>query len=409
MTTRSPHPHAKSISSEYTGHNRSVGIYKLCYPNPSETFITTQAKALARYEPLILARKRIDVTDIATLAVSDHDNFGIRQGWLSFTRSPSLFLSDARVRNLSLIHAHSGPDGVYALKLAEALASPLVVTFHGQDATSRKWPLFRSLFGMTIVTYFRLLHRLKTRGAAFIAVSDFIHHCLLAQGFPPQKIHRLHIGVDTARFSPLPERDSGDNVRFILNVARHVPVKGVDSLLRSFALVASEHPRILLLQVGAGPLTGYLHGLARDLGIADRVRFLGSVTHEEVRTLMQRAEIVALSSKTADTGAQEALGMVLNEASACGIPLVATKSGGILEAVIHGETGLLSPPCDDLALAHNMNQLLSDEGLRRCFGLRGREFVCDQFCLRKQTAKLEYLYDRLVENKLSKGRVLEHP
>ena len=375
----------------------SVGIFKLRYPLPSETFITSQSKALTRYEPLVLARKNCGTTSLPVLDTSDNDPAGIRQGWYAFTRSPAYFLSDRRVRALTLIHAHSGPDGVYALPLVQRLAVPLVVTFHGQDATSRSWPLFRALFGVTVAIYCRYLHRLIKDSSAIIAVSDFVQSCLMARGFPKEKIHKLSIGVDTERFCPLPIPAGSINERYILNVARHVPVKGVDTTLRAFALIAREHSSVQLLQVGAGPLTKSLQQLACVLGVSDRVRFLGPLTHHEVLPLMQSAEVVVLSSRTDHTGAREALGMVLNEASACGVALAATCSGGIPEAVLHGKTGFLSPEEDERSLAENLARLLADEELRRTLGRHGREYVCEKFCLRKQTAQLEYLYDCVIE------------
>ena len=377
--------------------SHSVGIFRLRYPFISETFVTTQALALTNYYPLILSRKKYFGAELQGVAVSDADPFGVRQAWLALTRSPSFFLKDARVRKLSLIHAHFGMDGVYALKLAERLSVPLVVTYHGVDATSSMSRLFSAFFGVSVFTYARCLHLLKKRGAAFIAVSDFIRDCLLSKGFSPEKVHRLYIGVDTGRFSPLSESTEKVAERYILNVARHVSVKGVGTTLRAFARVAREFPEVNLVQVGVGPLTESHRRLSRELGIADRVRFLGNLPHESVLHLMQRSEIVALTSETANTGAREALGMVLNEASSCGIPVVATRSGGIPEAVIDGETGFLSPERDDQSLAENLARLLVDNELRQRFGAGGRKFVCERFCLRKQTSKLELLYDQLVK------------
>jgi glycosyltransferase involved in cell wall biosynthesis len=108
---------------------------------------------------------------------------------------------------------------------------------------------------------------------------------------------------------------------------------------------------------------------------------------------MQRAPIVALTSRSARNGDAEALGLVLNEASACECAIVATEHGGIPEAVRHGETGLLAPENDDGAIAEHINTLLDDAGLARRMGTRGREFVCDSFDIRKQTALLEDVYD----------------
>ena len=378
-------------------HDRSVGIFKLRYPIPSETFITSQALALTTYQPLFLARKKTNATEAPLLALSDHDPYGFRQGWLALTRSVSFFLGDKRVKPLSLIHAHFGLDGVYALNLAERLHVPLVVTFHGLDTTARKWRLFTSLFGVTVINYFWYVRRLQKHGAAFIAASGFIRDCLLAQGFPAEKIHQLYIGVDTQQFCPVPETGRVAGNRYILNVARHVPVKGVDTLLRAFARIADRHPGVTLKQVGEGALTASLHSLARELGIADRVRFLGVQTPPQVLALMQQADLFALTSQTAATGAREGLGIVLNEASACGIPVVATRCGGIPEAVLDGETGLLSPERDIRRLAENLDCLLGNEELRLRMGMRGREFVCQKFCLRTQTEKLERLYDHVLE------------
>src|SRR5262249_2881776 len=107
----------------------------------------------------------------------------------------------------------------------------------------------------------------------------------------------------------------------------------------------------------------------------------------------QKAELFALTSETAPGGDAEGLGLVLNEASASGCPVVATLHGGIAEAVSHGETGLLAKEKDVVGIAEQLDTLLGDPALRAEMGRRGRELVCDQFDLDKQTAKLEDLYD----------------
>jgi len=126
------------------------------------------------------------------------------------------------------------------------------------------------------------------------------------------------------------------------------------------------------------------------------VSFLGAKPSEIVRSLMQQCEVFCLPSRTAKDGNSETLGIVFNEASACGKPVVSTLHGGIPEAVLNGETGLLVEENDHKALAEKLDFLLSNPDAAKKMGRRGREFVCDVFDLHKQTQKLELIYDDLV-------------
>jgi len=380
----------------------SVGVFRLQYPVVSEAFIREQVGAMRRYRPIIVARSWTGGAASAAGAGSPPRVLvgggasGVRgrlaRTAYAATASPRLF---ARARTgwppLALIHAHFGPDASYALPLAEQLGVPLIATFHGWDVTlpdrSYRWR-------GSLTTWQYLLRRdaLRAHGAAFVAVSDYIRGRLLALGFPADRIVRLYVGVDVDAFHPASEPAAE---RYIFSAARHTPQKGVETLLRAFARIAPRFPDLHLVQVGAGPLTGRLHHVAGRLGIAGRVRFLGAQPHEVVRRLMQQAALVALTSETPPNGQQEALGLVLNEAGACGLPVVATRHGGMPEAVIDGETGLLRAERDERGIADAFTALLSDRALAERMGERGRALVGDVFNLRTQTAALEALYDRV--------------
>jgi glycosyltransferase involved in cell wall biosynthesis len=273
------------------------------------------------------------------------------------------------------------------------LGVPLVVTFHGADCTVSRRSLWRS---GKLYNYRFLLRegRLKREAALFVAVSDFIRGRLIDRGYPAGRVIKHYIGVDTERFRP--GRDGGGEP-YVLSVARHVAKKGIDVLLRAFARLATRHPSLLLLQVGAGPLTGQLQALTRALGTTSRVRFLGAQAHERVTELMQGARALVLSSRTTVDGDSEGLGIVINEASACGVPVVATRHGGIPEAVVDGETGFLIAEGDDAALSDRLDALLSDMALARRMGRRGREYVSEMFNIRKQTRALEVVYDEVLQ------------
>lgn len=304
--------------------------------------------------------------------------------------SPWLFGPRATVPPVGLIHAHFAPDASYALPFAKWLGVPLVATFHGWDVTVPDAWFLREP-SVTTAHYVVRREALKQGGAAFIAVSDFIKSRLLAMGFPAERVVRSYIGVDIRKFAPA----SGPLAeRYILSTARHRRQKGIDTLLKAFARIASRFPDVSLVQVGTGTRTSELHALADRLGLGRRVRFLGAQSHDAVLALTQRATVVALTSQTPPSGQQEALGIVLNEAGACCVPVVGTRHGGIPEAIRDGETGFITEEYDDAAIATALAALLEDRALAEQMGRRGREFVCDVFNLQTQTASLEQLYDR---------------
>jgi glycosyltransferase involved in cell wall biosynthesis len=370
----------------------SIGIYRSLFPLPSETFISEQARALRRFSPRMLARRYLGGSSLPVITPAPGAWSRLRDLAFAATADPRWFPVGRALEGIQLIHAHFGPDGIYAMRLAQARGIPFLVTFHGFDVTSTDWALASSLRPSSACY---LMHRaeLKRSGGAFIAVSKFIRSILLEQGFPPERVRLHYIGVDTARF--VPAGDPGSRTH-LLCVGRHVEKKGIDVLLEAFARVAPRFPRVDLLQVGSGPLTSTLKALAARLGLGDRVRFLGSRPHEEVRRMMQEAYAFVLPSRRAGTGDSEALGIVFLEASACGRPVISTVHGGIPEAVLHGETGLLAAEGDPESLAAHLATLLGDRELADAMGRRGRDYVCGGFDLFRQTEKLEGIYQELL-------------
>lgn len=370
-----------------------IGIYHKTFPRVSMQFVSEQARNLVKYSPTFILCTLLQEIPFQKLSISQTDFLKIKQVIYLLTRSPILFGNLDALKNLKLIHAHFGPDGVYAMELAKTLKIPFLVTFHGYDITISRQEIWRT--GKFL--YYQLLfheEKLKEQASALIAVSHFIRKKLIEEGYPEEKIILHHIGVDTEKFTPA-ANETGE--RYVLCIGRHTPKKGIDTLLRAFARLSAKHPHVSLLQVGAGPMTAELQTLVQELGISSRVRFLGAQPHETVLKLMQGAEIFALSSQTAPNGDCEGLPIVINEASACAIPVVSTWHSGIPEAVLDGETGFLVPERDDTALAEKIDILLSDRDLGKQMGRRGRKLACEEFDIRKQTAKLEEIYDAIAQ------------
>jgi len=372
---------------------RSVGIYRSFFPLGTEAFITEQARSLQRYEPRMVVRRYLGGSALPVVAPRPSAGHRLRDLVFALTADPLYFHVGRGLAGLHLIHAHFGPDGVYAMRLAQYLDLPFLVSFHGFDAPPARRTLAR---GLRPAALCYLMHRTELRrsAGAFIAVSRFIQEGLIRHGFPEDKVRLHYTGVDTGLFTPAP---ASARPPFLLCVAEHVERKGIDVLLRAFARIAGRFPQVELVLAGGGPLTPGLQVEAAGLGLAGRARFLGPCPAHEVLRLLQDAYAFVLPCRTAEGGDSEGLGMIFLEASACGRPVVATVHGGIPEVVRHGETGLLAPENDPEALAGHLAALLEDRALAEEMGRRGREFVCDQFDLFRQTAKLELIYDEILD------------
>lgn len=158
--------------------------------------------------------------------------------------------------------------------------------------------------------------------------------------------------------------------------------------------VQAIRPEVELVVIGNGPLRSALEQLAGEL--LCRYRFLGTQSPESVQAWMNRAQVFSVPSITAKSGDAEGFGIVFAEAQAMGLPVVSFASGGVVEAVAHGETGFLATERDWEALAKHIIYLLKDETLRQQFSQKGQERVRTLFNLHNQTRVLEDIYDSVL-------------
>ncbi|MEH1818620.1 MAG: glycosyltransferase [Nostoc sp.] len=366
-----------------------VGMYRRAYPRVSETFIGEQAHNLQRYKPLFVSCRLLKEIPFDHVAVSDHDFLNIKQLFYVLTASTNMFENSDELKKLKLIHAHFGPDGIYGMRLAEKLNIPFIVTFYGYDITLTRKNMWLS--GNPAFYQFLLYEQeMKQKASKFIAFSSFLYKKMIEYGYPKDKIIQHNSGIDLQKFAP--KTESADE-RYIMCVGRHVEKKGIDTLIKGFARIVNKHPNVSLFQLGTGPMTEKLKTLASELGVSDRVNFLGAQPYEVVQKMVRGAEIFSLPSQTAKDGNSEGLPLAILEAAACSLPIVSTWHSAIPDAVIDGETGFLVAEKDDKAVAEKLDILLSDRALAKNMGTKGREFICENFDIRKQTAKLENIYD----------------
>jgi sugar transferase (PEP-CTERM/EpsH1 system associated) len=234
-----------------------------------------------------------------------------------------------------------------------------------------------------------------------IAVCELARRAEIERGrVAPEKVITIYNAVDPARLAdpaattpgaqvPVPASATGR--RLIGTVCRFHPQKGLDQLIAAFAELCKRTPDVQLLLVGDGELRGQLETQVRRLGLADHVTFTGFRT--DVPAILTELDLFVLPSLW------EGLPLVLLEAMAAQLPVVATAVGGTPELVLDGETGLLVPPADPTALAAAMHFLLTQDALRREMGRRGRRRVEREFSATRAVAETTQLYEELLSEK----------
>jgi glycosyltransferase involved in cell wall biosynthesis len=224
----------------------------------------------------------------------------------------------------------------------------------------------------------RRLDAVCDRASVVLCGSEFIRGCLVALGIDEDKVRVHYLGVPTAALastSAAPPRGATRTHVEIVAVSRLVAVKGVDHTLRAFVRARTSGTPMRLRIAGDGDERAALEALAAELGVDDAVEFLGFIPRDEVFSLLRDADVFVQHNVRAPDGSEEALGGSILEASGCGLPVVATRSGGVREAVVDAETGFLVEAGDDDAMAGRILELAQHPDLRRTMGEAGRAFV----------------------------------
>jgi glycosyltransferase involved in cell wall biosynthesis len=271
----------------------------------------------------------------------------------------------------SVIHAHSHRYGhvLQSAAVARSTGIPLVVSTHYHPADQREPGLKRGalrvqdhVFGMTAY-----------RIARALVVESDLEARLVGEFAPGAKIRKIPPGVDLAEWAhPIDDPPTaGLPDGFLLYAGRVASNKGLDGLLRAVAqLPESERPPVVLLGPDWGERTK-LEALARSLGIADRISFLGRLDRPAYRSVFRAARAFVLPSEW------EAFGLVLLEAMAADLPIVATSVGGVPEVLEEGRCGLLVPYGDISALSAAIRTVVTDVTRRAELVRAGRSRVAE--------------------------------
>jgi phosphatidylinositol alpha-1,6-mannosyltransferase len=218
-----------------------------------------------------------------------------------------------------------------------------------------------------------------------IANSSYTRDQLVELGVPPSKIALLYPGVDVERFRPgQPHGDLDAAIglapgqRLIVSVGRLSRRKGFDQVIRALPILVRRGLDIRYVVIGIGEDWDYLHTLAQDMNVSDRVHFLGHVSPEDLPRWYNAADVVTMPNREI-AGDTEGFGMVFLEAAACGKPTVAGMAGGTGSAVIDGVTGLRVDGASTEAVAYALSRLIEDPALAAELGANGHRRALSDF------------------------------
>ena len=292
----------------------------------------------------------------------------------------------AAKRRATVMHAHWViPGGVMATAAARRL--PVVVSLHGSD--------------VFVAERYRMLgsaaRRVFRRAGAVTACSDDLRRRAVALGAAPDRIETVPYGVDAGRFAPdaavraavRASLDIGE-APLIFAAGRLVSKKGFEYLIDAVRGLAATHPTVRLVVAGDGDLAEPLRQRADDLP----VRFLGDQPQDTIARLASAADVIAVPSIRDDAGNVDGLPNFALEALASATPVVATRAGGLPQAISDGDNGLLVPERDAAALSAAIARLLDSPATARELGQRARARVMRDASWTRTADRMVAAYDR---------------
>lgn len=305
---------------------------------------------------------------------------------LSLTRAIKRSLATSSSLRATLRHFLQGGYTAYCLSHDGAIVhlhahfahTPTSVALFASDLTGV--PFSFTAHAKDIYTSHPAKLRYKISRASFVVTCTEYNRSYLmkiARGLTTP-IYTIYHGVDLSRFPFGPEPLVSPPFR-ILSVGRLVEKKGYDDLLRALHILKSWNFPFEFLHAGDGELRESIYRMAGELGLSDRVKFLGTLTHEELLPLYRSSHVFVLASKIASNGDRDGLPNVILEAMATGLPVISTNVSAIPEAVEHGKTGILVSPGNPYELARAIRQILTSPGKTTAMITKARQFVEQRF------------------------------
>ena len=363
-----------------------------------------QIDGLARYRPGVLARKRENADRfpfpkkrIWPLARPFSVVREIRRFWSKSIKNAPVQIGAEEVKDLiygtlhfdaRVVHIYFGHVAVQLLPFIRASPRPVVVSFHGADAgvDSEK------------STYRAALLEVLQRATLVLTRSEALLEDLAALGCPPDKLRLHRTGIPLGAW-PFTEREVPpiDGGWRFLQACRLIEKKGLSTTLLAFAAIHKERPAARLVIAGDGPLLDALRAQTVDLGISEHVDFPGFLDQDALRKEVLACHVFIHPSITGADGNREGVPNAMLEAMATGTPVLATRHGGIPEAVTEGISGFLVTEGDAPSLAAKALALTSDTDGYLKMAKAAHDEVVSKFEQTLQCSRLEAIYDETLK------------
>ncbi|MGI8438006.1 MAG: glycosyltransferase [Chthoniobacterales bacterium] len=371
-----------------------VASYCATFLKPEMLHLYRQITGLTRVRPVVIAQKRENADrfpfNAVTIVPKSSLHF-LRRIWYRQLRDIPWQISHSEVAALrraladtgaELLHIYFGHIAVHLLPLIRAWERPSVVSFHGADVlVDLDKPAYRTATREVLQAIRLVLVRSESLGRALVDL-----------GCPPAKIRLQRTGIPLDDI-PFRARAWPNDGRWrLLQAGRLIAKKGIETSLRTFAQFAQRHPNATFTIAGEGPLRAALGQLAAELQIGSRITFAGFISQVQLRELFYQSHLFLHPSETGADGNQEGVPNAMLEAMASGLPVFATRHGGIPEAIENGISGMLVAERDDDALAQALLQLADQPAQLTALAQRGAEAVAEKFETRAQVRQLEDYY-----------------
>ena len=376
--------------------NNRILVYNDSFFSTSETFIYYQVQSLSeKYDIDLLGLKFVNphgykIDSFGKCEINHPENIlekAVSKLYREILNSPLHLTprSYVRLRDLfkknrySAIHAHFGYNGLNILRHAKKYRVPLVVTFHGYDASMM----------LSDETYKNRLPELFDYASAIILVSKHMIENLNLERWL-DKVKIIPCTVDPDGFE-VREKNSSNVIR-ILHSGRLVDKKGVPDLIRVFKNLQDNYDNIELHIVGDGRQLESCKQLVQKFKLEKRVTFYGAVSHNKVKQILSTTDIFVLNSRVGDDGDMEGTPVTLLEAMCSKVPVISTRHAGIPDVIEDRVNGLLVDERDNEGLEEALRTFIENPEMRQNCSEKARKTVLENYTVHRMKEKLEQVF-----------------
>jgi colanic acid/amylovoran biosynthesis glycosyltransferase len=367
-------------------HKIACAHYASVYLPLTENWIYRLLVNHQHYTPVFLSRKKKNLSLFPGITVHSLQDFSMIRKGVELAVFKTLgyfpFMQKACSNHgVRILHVHFGYHGAKLLGLAKKLGIPMVCSFYGDDAFAHHHQgQYKHLFA---------------EADQILVLGPYMRDELIRKGCDPAKIQIHHLGIDVRSIDFKTRSVTvSAKVKFLI-ASSFVKKKGIDLAIRALGSLKERYSFSLDI-IGDGPLRNEIQNEIDKTGLRDRVVLHGYKPYEYVINMAGQCDVLIQASRTTEGNNKEGTPMVIVDAMAAGLAVVATNHSDIPEMVKHGVNGLLAEENDVESLRTCMEELLRNPVLIGEFSLKGRAWVEQEFNATVQTAKLEELYRSVI-------------